>query len=153
MEKLIKDMFRDDRKMNKIKNLYNTYETNDNEIVAIRLHIGDFTAESLAEYTEEAENLYFKFNKTVNLYIAMDKTGEVKVTEHSIKSEADFTIKLGQINVDPCKVLLDKIKQKIENNTYEQQDIEMLQLTPLFAKEENRTEIRTEVFKLLEMIL
>ena len=153
MINLIKDKFNDSREMNKVNGLHNVYETDDNEIVALRLHIGDFTPESLADYTEEAEELYNAFNKTVNIYIAMDKNGQITVSEHTIKSEADFTIKLGQTNIDPCKTLLDKIKQKIKNNSYKQEDIDMLQLIPLFAKQENRKEVRTEVFKLLEMIL
>jgi len=153
MKNLIKDMFHDDRKMNKVNGLHNVYETNDNEIVALRLHIGDFTAESLADYTEEAEELYDTFDKAINIYIAMDKNGKITVSEHTIKSEADFTIKLGQTNIDPCKTLLDKIEQKIKNNSYEQEDIDMLELIPLFAKQENRKEVRTKVFKLLEMIL
>lgn len=153
MKELIKNMFRDNRELKEIKEIYNGFETEDNEIIVINLHMGDFTSESLADYTEEAEELYDKYQKTINLYIAMDKCGEIKVTEHSIKSHADFKIKLGQINLDPCRVLLDKIKFKIENNSYTQEDIEMLQLTPLFANKENKKEVRAEVFELLEMIL
>ena len=118
MINLIKDKFNDSREMNKVNGLHNVYETDDNEIVALRLHIGDFTPESLADYTEEAEELYNAFNKTVNIYIAMDKNGQITVSEHTIKSEADFTIKLGQTNIDPCKTLLDKIKQKCYNSRH-----------------------------------
>lgn len=153
MKNLIKNMFHDNREMKKINKLYNIYETNDNEIVAIRIHLGDFTPESLADYTEEAEELYDRFNKAINIYIAMDKNGKITVSEHTIKSEADFTIKLGQTSIDPCKTLLDEIKQKIKNKSYEQKDIDILQLIPIFAKQEDRKEIRTEVFKLLEMVL
>lgn len=153
MKNLIKNMFHDNREMKKINKLHNVFETNDNEIVALRLHLGDFTPESLADYTEEAEELYDRFNKAINIYVAMDKNGQITVSEHTIKSEADFTIKLGQTNIDTCKTLLDEIKQKIKNKSYEQKDIDILQLIPIFAKQEDRKKIRTEVFELLEMIL
>lgn len=52
MKNLIKNMFHDNREMKKINKLHNVFETNDNEIVALRLHLGDFTPESLADYTE-----------------------------------------------------------------------------------------------------
>jgi hypothetical protein len=147
---LIMDLFNDDRRMEQIGE--DIYRTSDNDIVMTKIHLGDFTTESLANYICEVEDAYDEYHTCINLYIAMDPTGDVLVEERDIKSHADFTIKLAVLDGNPVEIALQKIGAKIVDGTYTQEDIDVLQTLPMMCKREDRKECRKKVLDLLEMV-
>lgn len=118
--------------------------------IALKSIHGDFGPEELADAVDIAEKLYFSLNKPVILCLTMDSNNKVLVKEMSIKSEADFSIKLACDN--PYEIALKNIEKSIEMGTYDELDIRLLNELPIYAPEGERKRIRTECLRLLSKI-
>lgn len=149
---VIKEIFRDNRDMKKIKD--NLYKTENNEIVLLKENSGNFTTKRLANIICDAEDLYEEYNTKINVYILQDKDGKIKVHERMIQSEADFTIKLAHSIFERKNdyEVLQEIADKIHNNNYSKEDIKKLEKLPIECNKENRRGIRKLVLDLLEEI-
>ena len=147
---LMMHLFNDYRRMKEIGE--DIYRTNDNDIVMTKIHLGDFTTESLANYICEVEDAYDEYHTHINLYIAMDPAGDVLVEEREIKSHADFSIKLAVLDGNPVEIALHTIGAKIADGTYTQEDLDVLQILPMMCKGEDRKDCRKRVLDLLEMV-
>lgn len=122
----------------------------DYHTIGVKAIIGDFGPEELADVVDIAEKLYFSTEKPVILCLAMDRHCRILVKEMSIKSEADFSIKLAHL--DMYEVALDVIRKKIEEGTADQVDIKVLAGLPMTVARENRKKVRIECFKLISEI-
>lgn len=118
--------------------------------IAMKAILGDFGPEELADAVDIAEILYEKYNKPVILCLGMDKMHEVTVPEMSIKSEADFTIKLACI--DMYGISLAGIRERIANGTADDADRQMLEVIPMHVPYDRRKEVRKECFRLLAQL-
>lgn len=123
--------------------------TEDDEFVDLEFQFVDFTEEELVKFIELAENLYEKFGKKITIYILCPKYINVYVKEIEIMSDADFTIKLCCTNMDPCKVILDGIKNKIKNNEFlDEDDFHALAMLPVMCDKDDKHYYRSESIKI-----
>lgn len=130
-----------------------TFKTTNGEIIYLELQLKDFTVEELVRYTSIMEDLYEEHEKHCTAYILCDEGVEVKVNEMPIKSKADFTIKLAQTDLDSCKVVLNGIKNKIQQGELlDEADIYALQMIPVMCSKDERDYYRTQVFKIMNEI-
>lgn len=147
---IAKTIFGDRRSMTQIG--VDKYKTEDNQIVVIKIHEGDFTPKKLAEYVEFCEETYDKYEVLINLYVVMDPQGKITVKQMDIKSYADFTIKLACGKKDPCLIALETIGRRIADGIATQEDYESLKLLPLQCKKEERLFFRQKTLELLNMV-
>lgn len=155
----IKKMFDETREINptpidiKLNGDGKAYKTGDGEIIYCELQLKDFTIDELVRYTGIMETLYEEYNTHCTAYIVAADGVEVKVNEMPIKSEADFTIKLGVTDIDPCESILDHIKQKMASGELlDREDIEKLQMIPFMCSKNKRDYYRTQVFHIMNML-
>lgn len=149
---IIRNVFNDKRDMFEIeRNLF--LLDNTEGIVNFQVYFGDITPKALAEITEECENLWKKFGLPIYNYILIDSKSKVKVPEHMIQSEADFTIKISVMQEDPIQMMFNIIEEKILNNQITEMDINILHILPMMAKDEDRLKIRTKTNELLSKIM
>lgn len=88
------------------------YITEDGEFIDLEIQNRDYDIEDHVNYIEFAEALYEKHQKKVNVYVYCDPSVKINIKMYSIKSDADFKIKLAQIQE---KSMLKKIKSKIRD--------------------------------------
>ena len=86
------------------------YLTEDNEYIDLEIQNRDYDIEDHINYIEFAEQLYEKQKKKVNVYIYCNPKIKINIEMYNIKSDADFKLKLSQIQ-NPSK--LKKIRQKL----------------------------------------
>lgn len=120
---------------------------NETDVVGMKAMLTNFGPEELADTVDLAERLYETFEKPVTLCLAMSRDRNVTVKEMSIKSEADFTIKLAVI--DMHEIAIEKIKKNISNGTADDADRQVLESMPMMVPAYMRKEVRKECFKLL----
>ena len=146
---IIRNVFQDSRRMIEIEDELFVL-ADEPGVVKVTLHFGDFTPESLAEITEEAEKLYRRYdNVPVFSYIVLDRYSNVTVAEHEIASEADFTIKVAKVHADPIAMTFEIIEEKIANRQITERDINMLHILPMIANESQRKSVRAKASELL----
>lgn len=129
------------------------FTTEDGEFINLEYQLVDFDEEELTKYIEFAEDLYEKHHKHVSIYLICPKYVKITVKEQTIKSEADFTIKLFCSQEDPCRFILNKVKEKMSRNeilSYD--DIEAVRLLPIMCDKKDRTYFRVESIKIINMI-
>lgn len=158
---IIKNQFKDDRSLNYVEqeNLGvknpngDVFLTEDGtEIILFNIHMTSFTAKDLTYNVNIAEEFYEYYHKKVNIYILMFNN-EVLVKECSIKSEADFTIRLAVGSEDPCRMLFDNIKNRFEEDgKLNESDVEVLEMLPLLCHASERDFYREEYFKIMSMV-
>lgn len=119
---IIRKAFKDDRRIiektpdeeRKIDLKYyqggSVYLTEDNEYIDLEIQNRDYDIEDHINYIEFAEQLYEKQKKKVNVYIYCNPKIKINIEMYNIKSDADFKLKLSQIQ-NPSK--LKKIRQKL----------------------------------------
>jgi hypothetical protein len=90
--------------------------TSDGKFIDLEFQTVDFTPEELAKYVEFAEELYEKYGKNISVYLICPNNINVYLREFEIPSKSDFTIKLACIPEDPCEIILNGIKTKIEDD-------------------------------------
>lgn len=148
---IINEAFQDSRMIEPLDETMHLFRTDDNEIIYLDIVLDDFTTKELLDNVELAEELYKEHQKKINVYLICHK--EVKVKEFNINSEADFSIRLANFNINPYYMVLEIIKKKIENGeTLTDEDIEALTILPLVCSDEDRHNIRKEVFNILNTI-
>lgn len=126
-------------------------KTDDGEFVFLDVLFKDFTIDSLVDYIEMAEEIFYASKKRISIYLVCPDGVDVRVKEREIKSDAEFTIKLAKTTFDFADETLKFIKQKIENReSIDREDIEMLKLLPMKCRKEMRNYYRRESLKLLE---
>lgn len=146
---IIRDVFQDNRRMFEIEEELFVL-ADEPGVVRVSMHFGDFTPESLAEITEEAEELYERFgNVPVFSYIVLDRYSNVTVAEHKIVSEADFTIKVAKVQGDPIAMAFKMIEERIANRQITERDINMLHILPMMADKGQRKSVRAKASELL----
>ncbi len=127
--------------------------TENDEFIDLEFQLEDFDEVELAKYIGFAENLYEKHQKIVSVYLICSKNVNVTVKEQSIKSESDFTIKLYCSQHDPCKMILNLIKNKISRNErLTSEDIDIVHILPLMCDKKDRHYFRVESLKIINMI-
>lgn len=129
------------------------FRTEDDEFIDFEIQLKDFDEEELAKYVEFAENLYEKHQKHVSVYILCPKNINVTVRECPLKSEADFTIKLACSQDEPCHLILDFIKNKLNNNLIlDCDDIKAVEMLPVMCARKDRNYFRVESLKIMNKI-
>ena len=129
------------------------FVTEDGEFIDLEYQLVDFDEEELTKYIEFAESIYEKQHKHVSVYLVCPKYVKIKVKEQTIKSEADFTIKLFCSQDDPCRFILNKVKGKMSRNEIlSPDDIRAVQLLPVMCDKKDRTYFRVESIKIINMI-
>ena len=158
---LIKDTFHDKRSIERVESFdaLNLYITDDKEIILICPFVDkEFTGESLAKFTTLAEDVFYDYHMKVNVYVLVMPYIEVKVANHSIRSDADFSIRLAVPNETStdvrirCDLILDIIRTKIDNDTVTIEDVNALEYIPLRCDRKDRLHYRSIVFDLLARI-
>jgi hypothetical protein len=106
---LIRKAFKDDREIieetpNEIrsvdKKFYqggSVYTTGDGEFIDLEMQERDYDIEDHVNYIEYAEALYEKTRKRVNVYVYCYPSVKINIKLYEIPSEADFKIRLAQI--------------------------------------------------------
>lgn len=129
------------------------FTTEDGEFIDLEFQLVDFDEEELVKYIELAECLYEKHHKHVSIYLICPKNVNVTVKECTLKSEADFTIKLFNSTLDPYKLIFNEIKSKILNNEIISKDeYKFLEMLPVMCEKKDRHYFRVESLKLINMI-
>ena len=119
---LIKEAFHDERKI--IKEITDeeryigpgyyqggsVYLTEDDELIDLEIQTRDYDVEDHVNYIEFAEQLYEKHHKKVNVYIYCIPSVKINIQLYSIKSDADFKIKLAQIQKNSKMKIIETIK-------------------------------------------
>jgi hypothetical protein len=152
--KAIKEIFNDDRKVEPLDDTHHLFLCEDNSIIYMDLIVGDeFTISTLIEYVEIAEELYSKYHEPIRIYLMCPSSVNFKVKEFDIKSNADFSISVARLNINPCDMILSVIKKKLETEgKLNEMDIEALSLLPVMCPPRQQHEMREEVFKILNTI-
>lgn len=128
--------------------------TEDGEFIDLEFQERDFDEEELANYVELAEDIYDKHHKPVSIYIICPDNIDVCVREFTIKSEADFTIKLAKVEDNRAEDILNRIKCKMRNREMlDEKDLHDLEILPLICKKNEKKYYRVEVFKIMNRIL
>ena len=129
------------------------FTTEDGDFIDLEFQTDDFNEDELVKYVELAEALYKKNQRHVSIYIICTNDVNVSVKECEIKSEADFTIKLACIQEDPCKLVLNVIKDKLKNgDLLNGDDIFALSLLPMMCNPKERNYYRKEYFRIMNRI-
>lgn len=163
--KVIKETFNDKRKITssiKAEELKidedihqggDIFITSDGEIIDLEFQMVDFTEDELVKYAEFAENLYEQSGKEVSIYLICPNDVNVCVRECEIKSDATFTIKLACIQEDPCEIILNGIKAKLNSNEMlDGDDLHALSMLQVMCKKEDRNYYRREYFKIINRL-
>ena len=129
------------------------FKTQNGEIIYFELQLDNFNIDELIRYTGIMETLYSKYKVHCTACILCADGVEVQVCEMPIKSEADFTIKLAQSDMNPCDVVLDVIKTKMRNGELlDEGDIHALQVLPMMCSKDKRDYYRKKVFAIMNEI-
>ena len=124
--------------------------TDEGELIDLEYQMQDFDEEELAKYVELAEELYEINKVSISIYVLCPRTLKVIAPECTIKSEAEFTIKLACWGENPVYEMFFQIKEKIDKNIrLNDEDILNLEMIPLRVPKEERRTFRVECFKLL----
>ena len=129
------------------------FMTEEGEFIALEVQLKDFDEEELAKYVEFAENLYEKHPKQVSVYIICHKSIDVRVRECTLKSDADFTIKLACSQNYPCHMILSQIKNKIKKKQIlDCEDIKAVEMLPVMCDRKDRHYFRVESIKIMNQL-
>ncbi|MBE6500118.1 MAG: hypothetical protein E7Z80_06215 [Methanobrevibacter thaueri] len=129
------------------------FKTENGDLIDLEFQLQDFNEEELVKYVEFAEALYEKTNKHISVYLICPKNIDVLVKECEIKSEADFTIRLSCIAEDPCQIILNNIKHKLNRGEIiDCYDLETLEKLPLVCNKKDRNYFRLEYLKIINRI-
>ncbi len=151
---LIEQVFEDNRKVTPVNDEMHIFCAEDNSLIYMDIVLENFDTTQLLKYVELAEELYKDYHTKVYLYLICPSHIKVLVREFDIKSEADFTIKLASMDMNPYEVILTIIKKKIQNNmVLDESDIEALQLLPMVCPPSEQHRIREEVFKIMNEVV
>lgn len=152
-EAILRDVFKITEDIEKNEEIYMDCDglwNGEVHTIAMKAILGDFGPEELADAVEIAEILYDKYKKPVILCLGMDEMHEVTVPEMSIKSEADFSIRLSCM--DMYKVALKRIKERIAYGITDDSDKQVLETLPMHVPSSKRKEVREECFRLLAQL-
>ena len=128
------------------------FTTEEGDLIDLEYQLKDFDEKELVKKVELAENLYEKHKKHISIYLLCPKHVKILMKECEIKSEADFTIKLCCINEYSCEYILDFIKNKLKNDTLDENDLHALSMLAIVCKKEDRNYYREEYFKIINQI-
>lgn len=93
------------------------YTTADDEFIDLEIQMRDYDIEDHVNYIEFAEALYKKHGKKVNVYVYCDPSIKINIKLYEIMSDADFKIRLAQLQKNSMiKRIKTKIKKQIVNN-------------------------------------
>lgn len=124
--------------------------TEEGDFIDFEIQIKDFDEVELAKFIEFAENLYEKHQKHVSIYLLCPQDINVSVRECPIRSEADFRIRIACSQENPCKMILDSIKNKVmQKKILTSDDISMLENLPMMCNKKDRNYFRVETLRIL----
>lgn len=86
------------------------FTTEDGEFIDLEIQTRDYDIEDHVNYIEFAEALYEKYKKRVNVYVYCSPAIKINIKLYEIPSEADFKIKLAQVQNDS---MISRLKTKI----------------------------------------
>ena len=86
------------------------YTTIDGEFIDLEIQTRDYDIEDHVNYIEFAEALYEKHGEKVNVYVYCDPSIKINIKLYEIISDADFKIKLAQIQKNS---MIKRIRTKI----------------------------------------
>ena len=131
--------------------LEDVFITDSGELIDLEFQMVDFDEVELAKYVELAEKLYEKNNVSISIYVLCPAIINVTAPECTIKSDAEFTIKLSCFDESPAFDILSEIKEKFDNNMeLNENDIDALETIPMMGPKEERTRLRIECFRLIK---
>lgn len=85
--------------------------TEDGELIDLEIQERDYDIEDHVNYIEFAEALYEKTQKRINVYVYCIPSVKIKIQLYEIPSDADFKIRLAQIqNGSKIERLKSKLK-------------------------------------------
>lgn len=124
--------------------------TEEGELIDLEYQYEDFDEVELVKYIELAENLYEINGKLISIYILCPKDIRITAPECTIKSDAEFNIRLACYNQDPANDMLNYIQEKVNKNIkLNNKDIEALSMIPMMAPKEERSKLRIECLRIL----
>lgn len=160
---IIKELFGEERKINgyapeemiELDEEYSTggdiFITENGELITLEYQEKDFDEVELVKYIELAEELYNKNKVFITIYVVCPKTINVTVPECSIKSDAEFKIKLASLKPNPAYEELYRIKEKVNKKMkLNDEDIETLSMIPMMGQEEDKRNLRIECLRVLK---
>jgi hypothetical protein len=125
--------------------------TEKNELIVLDYQMTDFDEVELVNYIELAEKLFERNGVSISIYIICPKTINITVPECSIKSTANFTIKLASMQPNPAYESLYRIKEKINRKIkLTDEDLETLSRIPMEVAEKDKRNLRIECLRLLK---
>lgn len=125
----------------------------DGDFIYLDIQQVNFTEEELVKFVEFAEETYEKYGQHISIYLLCPKNIDICVREFEIKSDSSFTIKLACINEDPCKIILDGIKEKIRANIMpDENDLQALAKLHKWCKAEERHYYLMEYIKIVNRL-
>lgn len=129
------------------------FKTEDGGFIDLELQLTDFDENELVKYIRFAEALYEKHQKPVAIYIICPTGVDVCVKECTIHSKADFVIKLARVDMDPCKIALEAIKNKIRNSRMlDGDDVFALSMLAMVCRPEERDHYLKEYFRIMNRL-
>lgn len=129
------------------------FTTEDGEFIDLELQLTNFDEDELIKYIGFAEALYEKHQKPISIYIICPKSIDVCVKECVIRSHADFIIRLSRVDMDPCKIALEAIKNKIKNSRMiDGEDVFALSMLSMLCRPEERDFYLKEYLKAMNEI-
>lgn len=148
---ILRETFKVDEQVKENKDIYIDCDAlfdGEEHTVAMKAIMGDFGPAELAEAVETAEILYDKLERPVILCLGMSPENRVTVQEMSIKSHADFAIRLAVVNF--YRIAIQRTKERIANGTANEIDRQALQAMPMTVPKHMRKAVREECFALLQ---
>ena len=125
--------------------------TENNELIVLDYQMTDFDEVELVNYIELAEKLFEINEVLISIYIICPNTINITVPECSIKSTANFTIKLASMQPNPAYESLYNIKEKVDKKIkLTDKDLETLSRIPMEVAEKDKRNIRIECLRLLK---
>lgn len=125
------------------------FTTEEGEFIDLEFQLVDFTIDELVKYIEFAEELYEKHHKHVSVYLLCPEVVNICVKEDTIKSEADFTIRLACFEQNFAHITLNMLKEKLKREGFlDSEDIEILKSLPTVCKKKEKNYFRSETLKM-----
>ena len=127
--------------------------TSDGDFIYLGFQQENFTEEELAKYIEFAEETYEKYGQNISIYVICPQHINVCVREFEIFSEASFTIKLACVDEDPCKIILNGIKEKIRaDGMPDEEDLKALAKLHKWCRKEDKHYYLMEYIKIVNRL-
>lgn len=124
--------------------------TESGEIIDLEYQTTDFDEEELAKYVELAEELYYKNDVHISIYVLCPKNIRITAPECMIKSDASFNIKLACYDGNPSYDVFYHLEEKVNNKIQlTEEDLEAISMVPMLFPRKQRRSWRVKCFRLI----